>query len=72
MALAGWTFARTFMIAPPMMIVGVPVKQAFLGAAFASGLISVFTLLRLFNARNQTPELGRTTAYRRRALRSSR
>jgi len=50
--LLGWTVARTFMIAPPMMVVGVDTKRAFLGAAFASALISTFTLLRLFDARN--------------------
>jgi hypothetical protein len=48
--LAGWTVARMIMIGPPMMMVGVPAKQAFLGAGIASGLISVFTLLRIFNA----------------------
>jgi hypothetical protein len=48
--LAGWTLARTLMIAPPMMIVGIPVKQAFLGATLASMMISTFTLLRIFNA----------------------
>lgn len=51
MALAGWTVARAFLIAPPFMIVGVPVRQAFAGAAFASTLISVLTLARVFNAR---------------------
>ena len=50
-ALVGWTVARTLLIAPPMMIVGVPTRQAFLGAALASGLISIFTLLRIFDAR---------------------
>lgn len=39
-----------FMIAPPFMVVGVPTKQAFLGAGIASGLISIFTLLRIFDA----------------------
>ena len=48
--LAGWTFARMALIAPPMMIVGVPVRQAFLGAGIASVLISSLTLLRIFNA----------------------
>jgi len=52
MRLLGWTVARTIMIGPPMMIVGVPAKQAFFGAAIASGLISVFTLLRIFDARS--------------------
>ena len=49
--LAGWTLLRTIMIAPPMMVVGVPVKQAFFGASIASVLISGFTLLRIFDAR---------------------
>lgn len=49
--LMGWTVARTILIGPPMMAVGVPAKQAFLGAALASGLISLFTVLRLFDAR---------------------
>ena len=48
--LAGWTVARMLMIAPPMMVVGVKPKQAFLGAALSSGLISLFTLLRIYNA----------------------
>jgi hypothetical protein len=56
--LLGWTVARTLMIAPPMMIVGVDAKRAFMGAAFASSLISVFTLLRLFNARHHTGMAG--------------
>lgn len=47
--LAGWTVLRTIMIAPPMMVVGVPTKQAFLGALVASALISGFTLLRIFD-----------------------
>lgn len=49
--LIGWTIARTLIIAPPMQIVGVPAKQAWIGAAVASSLISVFTLLRIFDAR---------------------
>jgi len=48
--LAGWTVARTLLIGPPIMAVGVPAKQAFLGAAIASTLISGLTLLRIFNA----------------------
>lgn len=47
----GWTVARTIMIGPPMMAVGVPAKHAFAGAALASSLISVFTLMRIFDAR---------------------
>jgi hypothetical protein len=62
--LAAWTVARTIMIGPPMMMVGVPAKQAFAGAAIASGLISVFTLLRLFDARN-TGLAGIKKPYRR-------
>lgn len=50
--LLGWTVARTILIGPPMMAVGVPAKQAFAGAALASGLISIFTLLRIFDARS--------------------
>jgi hypothetical protein len=50
--LAGWTIARTLLIAPPMMIVGIPSKQAWIGAAMASGLMSIFVLLRIFDARN--------------------
>lgn len=49
--LVGWTLARTLLIAPPMMIVGVPARQAFFGAALASGLISVLTVYRIFNGR---------------------
>ena len=48
--LVGWTIARTLLIAPPMMIVGVPAKQAFLGAGFASALISTLALLKIFDA----------------------
>lgn len=51
MKLAGWTAARTLLIAPPMMIWGVPAKQAWLGAATASIMISVFAMLRIFDAR---------------------
>jgi hypothetical protein len=48
--LFGWTIARTLLIAPPIMAVGVSPKRAFLGAALASSLISVFTLARIYNA----------------------
>lgn len=67
-ALAAWTVARTIMIAPPMMVFGVPAKQAFAGAALASGLISVFTLLRIFNAR--TTGLAGIKSYRPRPRRA--
>jgi hypothetical protein len=49
--LAGWTVLRMIMIAPPMMVVGVPTRQAFLGAGLSSALISAFTLLRIFDAK---------------------
>lgn len=52
--LAGWTIARTLLIAPPMMMVGVKPARAFGGAAIASGLISIFTLLRIYNAEFET------------------
>lgn len=48
--LLGWTFARTLMIAPPMMLVGVSAKRAWGGALLASGLISLFAVLRLYDA----------------------
>jgi hypothetical protein len=50
--LVGWTVARTLMIAPPMMVVGVPTKQAFIGAMLASALMSTFVVLRIFDARS--------------------
>jgi hypothetical protein len=45
--LLGWTIARTALIAPPMMLVGVSAKQAIYGAVIASALISSLTLLRI-------------------------
>jgi hypothetical protein len=48
--LLGWTFARAALIAPPFLVVGVSPKKAFAGAMLASGLISLFTLLRIYNA----------------------
>lgn len=62
--MVGWTVARTLLIAPPMMIVGVPAKQAWFGASLASSLISVFALLRIFDAR--TVGLGGRRSTRRR------
>jgi hypothetical protein len=50
--LAGWTVARTLLIAPPMMVVGVPARQAFMGAGIASFFISMLTVLRVFDARS--------------------
>jgi hypothetical protein len=66
--LAAWTVARTIMIAPPMMLVGVPARQAFIGAAIASSLMSVFVVLRIFDARHT----GLAGINRRRALGSPR
>lgn len=48
--LLAWTIARIAMIAPPMMIVGVPTALALRGAALSSGLISLFTMIRIENA----------------------
>lgn len=57
--LLGWTIARTVLIAPPMQLVGIPAKQAWLGAGLASGLISMLTLLRIFNGRQTALSGGR-------------
>ena|SRR5882672_3151748 len=51
-ALLGWTLLRTLLIAPPMLFVGVPARQAFIGAGLASVFISTLTLLRIFDARH--------------------
>ena len=59
--LLGWTAARTLMIAPPMMLVGVTAKRAFAGAAIASVLISIFAVLRLYDSGG----LGRARRRRR-------
>lgn len=47
--LAGWTVARTALIAIPMMVVVEP-KKAILGSALASAAISVLTLARIKHA----------------------
>jgi hypothetical protein len=60
--LAGWTIARTFLIAPPMMMVGVSPWRALLGAAIGSGLISIFTLLRIYNAEFEARNVRALTA----------
>lgn len=61
--LMGWTVLRTILIAPPMMIAGADSTTAWVGAALASGLISVFTLLRIFDAR--TTGLGGLRGHQR-------
>lgn len=48
--LVGWTFARAVLIAPPMRVVGVPWKQAIGGSLLASVGISLFAMLRIYNA----------------------
>lgn len=48
--LAGWTVARSFLIIPPFLAVGVEPKKAVAGGAIASVMISVFTLMRIYNA----------------------
>jgi hypothetical protein len=56
--LAGWTLLRTMLIGPPMLLVGVPAKKAFLGALIASGLISSLTLLRIFSNGPMSAEMA--------------
>jgi hypothetical protein len=48
--LAGWTVARTFLIMPGLLAVGVSPKKAFLGSMLSSSLISVLALVRIYNA----------------------
>ena len=43
--LAGWTIARTMLIAPPMIAVGVPPKKAFIGAALAATSVGITSAL---------------------------
>lgn len=57
--LLGWTVARTLMIGPPMMLVGVSAKRAFGGALLASSLISLFAVLRLYDAGPRPALAGR-------------
>jgi hypothetical protein len=48
--LAGWTVARTFLIMPGMLAVGVSPKKAFVGSILSSSLISMLALIRIYNA----------------------
>ena len=48
--LVGWTVARTFLIMPGVLAVGVDPKKAFVGSLISSSLISVLTLVRIYNA----------------------
>ncbi len=73
--LAGWTVVRAIPIALPMMLVGVEPKRALVGAGLASVLMSVFVLLRIFDAQatglaglkrpSSTTSLGCRTMRRR-------
>lgn len=54
--LVGWTVLRTLLIAPPMMAVGVDWKKAFLGSLLGSTLMSVFVLIRMYDARHTNLE----------------
>ncbi len=49
--LLGWTVARTLLIAPPFLLWGVSPKQAWGGAVTASALISLFAMIKIFDAR---------------------
>lgn len=69
--LVGWTALRTLMIAPPMLLVGVPARQAFAGAGLASGFISLFTLLRIFDAQKTGLGGARAPRYSRYTVRVS-
>lgn len=70
--LAGWTLLRMLLIAPPMMVVGVPAKQAWIGAGIASGLISTLAVLRIFNAgQNGVGSLSGQRRTKMRRLRAS-
>lgn len=68
-ALAGWTVLRMALIAPPMVFVGVPWKQAIQGAALSSMLISTLTLLRIFDAKHTKPIAGLNARCRSNAAR---
>lgn len=48
--LVGWTVARTLLIMPGMLAVGISPKKAFIGSMISSSLISVLTLVRIYNA----------------------
>lgn len=69
--LAAWTVARTLLIAPPFLIVGVDAKKAWGGAALASLLISGLTVLRIFHAA-ENPALSGVKGRRRLPQRSRR
>lgn len=68
--LAGWTAARTALIFPPMVAVGVEWKRALLGSILSSTLISVFTLVRIYNAgfEEEAKERARRARLRKRLV----
>ena len=60
--MVGWTIARTLLIAPPVLLF-TPRQvhnRVWLGAAASSILISIFAVLRIFDAK-QTGLSGRRT-----------
>lgn len=63
--LLGWTIARTALIAPPFILIGIPPKKAFLGAVLASCLISSLTLLRIWGFGPDQRVLGAVRKMRR-------
>lgn len=66
--LAGWTVLRTLLIAPPMLLVGVPARQAWLGAGISSMFISTLAMLKIFDS-SKTGLAGRRRRRPIRALR---
>ena len=66
--LAGWTIARAVMITPPLLAVGIPWRKAVAGGLLASGLISAFTLIRIYNAGFEQELAARAAARRRRRI----
>ncbi len=48
--LLGWTAGRAVLIGIPLLIVGVPIRKAALGAILASVIISGLAVMRISNA----------------------
>lgn len=70
--LVGWTFARAALIGVPMLIVKVEPKKALAGSLLASGFISLFAMLRIFNTHYELEKAyfdSRRWARRRRSRR---
>lgn len=68
--LVGWTFARSVLIIPGMLLVGTEWKKAVFGSLLASSFISVLALARVYNASFQ----GEVEAFarKRKELREAR